>query len=238
MKIVKKLIVLKKNKKITTTDKLPTDQINQQRKRHAYVWNSALPIIARDPVDIYLKSRGIILTAFPSDLRYHPQLPYYNEENFFIGKFPAMLALVKNENDQCVTIHRTYLGDRCKANLPQPKKLMSPIFPGATKGGAIKLFEPIDGKLAIAEGIETSFAFTVATGIPTWACISAIGMKQIIIPKSVIEVIILVDNDLSGTGQEAASVLSKRLLIQGFKVKRVIPPMIGTDFADMLMEDK
>lgn len=207
-----------------------------KRKKLNLVWSQSKIITSGDPVDIYLRSRGIILQFWPENLRYHSQLPYYDDEKKkVIGTFPAMIALVQDPNDKGITIHRTFLGDGCKANVPQPKKLMPPIMPGVLHGAAIRLYKPGDGVLAVAEGIETALAFNVATKIPIWATISAGGMEKIDLPQNIREVIIAVDNDQSGRGQEAASKLAKRLLIEGRTVRSVIPPNVGDDFADMLM---
>ena len=217
----------------------PQHHLNMEKRRRYLnrIWSQTKPVVAGDPVDSYLKARGITLSYFPSVLRFHPELSYYDDENKLVSKFPAMLALVQNNENQCVTIHRTYLGDKCKADVSKPKKLMSPINPGASKGAAIKLFEPTSGRLALAEGIETAFCFNAATQFPVWATVSALGLKEVILPSNVIEVIIAIDNDKSGTGQEAANSLAKRLLAEGRRVKRVIPPKIGYDFADMLVEN-
>lgn len=209
---------------------------NNRRKHLNLVWQSARPVAHGDPVDCYLKARGLELNAFPLVLRFHHQLAYYNEDHILIGKFPAMLAVVQDINNRGITIHRTYLGNSCKASVPQPKKLMSPITRGASLGAAIKLNEPIDGKLALAEGIETALAFNIATGLATWATVSAIGMEKVILPDSIVEVTIAIDNDKSGRGQEAAEKLIKRLLSEGRSVRRVIPPKVGQDFNDLLLE--
>lgn len=50
------------------------------------------------------------------------------------------------------------------------------------------------------------------------------------------EIIIAVDNDSSGRGQRAAIILSDRMLAEGRKVRRVMPPKIDSDFADLLLE--
>lgn len=215
----------------------PTDnEMCKQKKYLNAVWQAAKSISQNDPVDCYLKARGIVLMDFPSVLRFHPSLPYYDEEKNLVGYFPAMLALVQKIDGHGVTIHRTYLGNGCKANLPKPKKLMMPIRPGATNGAAIKLFQPIDGKLVLAEGIETALAFNIATQIPAWATISAVGMEKIKVPDSILEVVIAVDHDENGRGQKAAFILSQRLLSEGRNVKRVMPSKVGYDFADMLVE--
>lgn len=162
-------------------------------------------------------------------------MSYYNDDKKFEGKFPALLALVQDKENHAVTLHRTYLGNGCKANVLKPKKLMSPKLPGASIGAAIKLYEPRDNRLALAEGIETSLAFSVATKLPVWATISAVGMENILLPPYIREVIIAIDNDKSERGQQAAYQLKKRLLTEGRAVKCVTPPSVGNDFADMLL---
>lgn len=227
--ILKRIPLLKNN---------PTKQEDSENKRKKLnrVWSQSKIITSGDPVDLYLRARGIILQSWPENLRYHPELPYYDgEKKIVIGKFPAMIALVQDPHNKRITIHRTFLGDGCKANVPQPKKLMTPIMPGILHGAAIRLYKPSNGVLAVAEGIETALAFNIAAQIPTWATISAGGMEKIDLPQNIREVIIAADNDQSGRGQEAASKLAKRLLIEGRTVKRVIPPNVGDDFADMLM---
>lgn len=208
--------------------------VNQQRLNK--IWKEASPIITGDPVDTYLKSRGIELTQYPTVLRFHPCLAYYDVHRRLIGNFSAMLAMVTDANNRPVSIHRTYLGNGCKAPVEKPKKLMSPIFPGATSGGAIKLSEPKDGQLAVAEGIESALAFHIATGLPVWATVSANGMEHVVIHANVTQITIAVDNDVNNVGQKAAHKLKQRLLNEGRCVKCVTPTKADTDFADMLME--
>lgn len=223
--------------KINSSPQLSNDEICTRRNRLNQAWQATRSIVTGDPVDCYLRARRISYDIFPVILRLHPHLPYYNDDRGLVGHFPAMLAMVQDPNNHGITIHRTYLGDGCKASVPKPKKLMSPVIPGSTQGAAIKLYDPTDGKLALAEGIETALAFNMATNIPTWATVSAGGMETVILPSSATDITIAVDNDVSGRGQKAAYILSQRLLSEGRKVKRVIPPKIGSDFADMLMED-
>ena len=201
-------------------------------------WLRSKPIRNGDSVDCYLKSRRIALTAFPSVLRHHPQLDYYSEDNRCTGCHPAMLALITDKENKGVTLHRTYLGNACKADVKKPKKLMPPLWPRASLGAAIKLYQPTDGTLALAEGIETALSIHIATGIPVWATGSAYGLENIILPLTIREIIIAVDNDESNRGQEAASILTEKLLSEGRRVKRVIPPKIGQDFNDLLLEDE
>lgn len=225
------------NKKTNLNQSEQQKDIHTRFKSLNKIWSQAKPISLNDPVYRYLKTRGITLNEFPGVLRFHPQLPYYNDDQNFEGKFPALLALVQDKENRAVTIHRTYLENSCKANILKPKKLMPSILAGASRGAAIKLYEQRDNRLALAEGIETALAFRVATNLPVWATISAGGMESILLPPYIIEVIIAVDNDKSGRGQQAARRLATRLLMEGRAVKCVTPPCIGNDFADMLLED-
>lgn len=216
---------------------LANENIKTQRKKLKKIWDQALPIRNNDPVSRYLAARGVLPNNVPPVLRFHPQLNYYNDDHVFVGAFPAMLALVQNEKNELTTLHRTYLGDGCKANVIKPKKLMTAIFEGATRGAAIKLYQPVDGKLALAEGIETALALHAAAQIPVWATVSAIGMENIIIPENVTEVIVAIDNDENKRGEIAGNKLSKRLLSEGRIVTRIMPSTVGHDFADLLAEE-
>lgn len=210
-------------------------KIARNRQCLKKTWGESLSVTIGDPVDVYLKARGIDLDQYPPCLRFHPHLPYYDDNGQCVANFPVMLAMVADANNRPVSIHRTYLGNGCKAQVEKPKKLMSPIFPGATCGGAIKLYAPENGELAVAEGIENALAFHIATGLPVWATVSASGMGNVVIPNDVRLVTIAVDNDDNNVGQSAAGKLKNRLLKEGRQVRCVIPPKVDMDFADILV---
>lgn len=133
-----------------------------------------------------------------------------------------------------VCIHRTFLTiDGRKAPVAKPKKLMPPIFEGATKGAAIRLYEATS-KLAVTEGVETGLACHSATGLPVWSGISANGVAAIEMPESVEEVIIFADHDVNNVGENAAKTLARRLLVAGKNVKLLVPPEPGTDWFDFV----
>src|SRR3990167_10691143 len=67
-------------KKIVPSSVTTENEICKQKKKLNSVWQAAKSISQHDPVDCYLKARGIILEDFPSVLRFHPSLPYYDEE--------------------------------------------------------------------------------------------------------------------------------------------------------------
>lgn len=222
------------NKQPVAQEACRGERVEVRQKKLQNVWRCSSSIIKGGSVDCYLQSRGIKLNDFPCVLRFHPALPYYDDGKL-VDNFPALVALVQNIKGQLVTLHRTYLGDACKADVKTPKKLMPSITPGASNGAAIRLHEPCNGKLALAEGIETAFAVHVATHLPVWATVSAHGMERVVLPPYVTEVTIAIDNDASNTGQKAATKLRERLLAEGRKVRCVIPPHIGCDFADLLV---
>jgi phage/plasmid primase-like uncharacterized protein len=133
-----------------------------------------------------------------------------------------------------VAIHRTFLipGGSGKAPVQPAKKSLGPVA-----GGAVRLAAagPV---LAITEGIETGLSVMQATGIPTWAALSASGLEALILPPLPIaaEVVIFADNDVNGRGQKAAETLARRASAEGRRVRIELPPTPGTDFNDFFRE--
>jgi len=184
-------------------------------------------------VHCYLCQRGIVLDDLPGALRFQPHLVYRHED----GQptyHPAMVARVDDPNGQCVTLHRTYLTrDGRKANVPTVKKLMPSVVPGATRGGAIRLY-PASETLAITEGIETALAVRLATRLPVWSTICAGGMARLSVPPEVRLVVICADHDAAGL--DAARALARRLLGEQRRVKILTPDTPGADWVDDLQE--
>lgn len=231
--------ILKRNSIVQQASKKQVD-LQFKRKQLNTIWSQSKPITHGDPVDRYLRARGIALELYPSCLRHHPNLFYYDDEKgMVIGKFPAMIGMIQASDGKRVTLHQTYLGDGCKAYVPKPKKLMSPVIPGSILGGAIRLCTPAPNKaLVSAEGIETALAVHLATDLPVWATVSATGMERLILPPEINNVVIAADNDYSGRGQQAAANLAFRLISEGRHVKTIMPPKKGQDFADLLLEEE
>jgi putative DNA primase/helicase len=209
----------------------PAQPDERHRAALARVCAEALPLAAGDPVLTYLHQRGITLPLadLPATLRYHPHLPYRHESGQYTYH-PAMVARVDDPSSELATLHRTYLTlDGHKAAVPTPKKMMSPAVPGATNGGAIRLYAHGE-TLAVAEGIETALAVRCATGLPVWATYSAGGMARLIVPDEVRLVVICADNDPAGL--DAARFLARRRLAEQRRVKILIPDTPGADWAD------
>lgn len=214
------------------------DLAKRERKAAAIqrTWGESVPASdpAAAPMLHYLGERGLGGAPVPACLRCHPGLPYYMDGKE-TGRYPAMLGRVEGPAGM-VSVHRTWILDGCKAPVPSPRKLMSPAKEGETKGAAIRIGGEPGHRLAVAEGIETALAIQAATAYCTWATVSAGGMAALLVPTWVEEVIIAADHDANGTGLRAARTLARRMLGTGRRVKILMPPEVGTDWADVLRE--
>jgi len=142
-------------------------------------------------------------------IRCHPNLDHYDPTTGHAGAWPAMVALVQGPDGTPVGLHRTWLDhDGRKAPVTTPRLSLGA---GTTMtGGAIRMMAH-DGTIAISEGIETGLAHAHLRGIPTWSCLSATLLQRVQLPAGIVTVHIVVDVDASGTGQNAALALAKRL---------------------------
>ena len=197
----------------------------QQRSDFAMeLWHASLEA-SSSPVTTYAASRGIT-DRLPTTLRYHPALKHPSGQ-----LFPAMIGLVTfGADDTPIGIHRTYLAQdgSGKANVAQTKLMLGPC-----SGGAVRLQEATE-VVMIGEGIETCLSAMQATGIPAWAALSTSGMRSLVLPDTVREVIILVDADEAG--ESAAIACASRWKQESRRVKLARPPK-GSDFNDMLIDD-
>jgi putative DNA primase/helicase len=181
------------------------------------------------PVAVYLASRGI--REIPPTIRFHPDLKHANSGR----SFPAMVGVVSQwPSRELIGLHRTFLAHdgTGKADV-EPTKMMA----GKCKNGAVRL-APVGETLAIAEGIETGLSVQQATGLPTWAALSTSGIKALVLPDAPVatDVIIAADHDETGQGQYAAESAALRWSLEGRNVRIALPPIIGKDFNDLLIE--
>jgi putative DNA primase/helicase len=188
----------------------------RKRERLRQTWRESVPLAhpKAHAVRAYLQSRalGEVLKRPPAVLRAHPGLTYWDGSKN-LGRFPAMIALFHGSAGQPVTIHVTYLrGDGCaKAVVPSPKKILGVPVNGATRGGAIHLFEPRDGKLGISEGIESALSLHLLQRLPVWASFCADNLARVHLPRDLRELHIGVDLDESGKGEQVARALAARV---------------------------
>jgi putative DNA primase/helicase len=202
----------------------PEAKVSRELLRKIYI--ESKPIQEGDPVVKYLRNRG--LSVMSDKLRYHPEC--YEPETH--TKMPAMLATYMLPDDTAVTIHRTFITlDGKKANIKSPKK----ILPALRKmtGGAIRLFEPVEGMIGIAEGIETALAVHEQTNLPIWSAVSSTLMEGFEPPKNIKHVMIFADYDLNFAGQKAAYILANKLVRNKIEVEVHMPRNPG-DFLDQI----
>lgn len=189
------------------------------------LWREADPVAAF--VRAYLAARGGVLPGpLPADLRGHPALTYHLVGGRTLGKYPAMLALLRDGAGRVCGLHRTYLApDRpAKADLRDPdtgaalpvKKILT-IAPSACAGCAVHLDEPAEGVLATCEGIETGVVIQAASGVPTWAAYSAGALGKLELPDTVRRLEMWPDGDPAGTA--AARKLAERAEGRGINVR-------------------
>jgi putative DNA primase/helicase len=124
-----------------------------------------------------------------------------------------MVALFHAAAGEPVTVHVTYLRlDGCvKASVPSPKKILGVPMPGATKGGAIRLFDACGHTLGVAEGIESALSLHLIRKIPVWASFCADNLERVRLPEGLRKLEIAVDLDESGKGEAVAAALAKRV---------------------------
>jgi len=223
------------------TEATPTP--DRMKKLVQRIWEEAHPVRPGDQVDRYLRGRGLSLDDYPSALRCHAALGYFQREGAGkarkVAEHPAMLACVRAANGEAVTLHRTYLHEGRKLMAPDAKKVLCAGFSGA----AVRLGDPGD-ELALCEGIETGIAVMLATGKPVWSALSAGNLEKVLIPDAVRQVCIYADNDAGGdfTGQASAFALARRLVREGIQdtaprsVRVFLPKNPGTDWADVWLQ--
>lgn len=186
------------------------------------IWNESQKA-QNSPVVAYLAGRG--LNTIPPTIRFHMGLKHKRSGLVF----PAMVgAVIRWPSNKVVAVHRTYLrpDGSGKAPVEPPKMALAPVA-----GGAVRLAKHTD-KLALTEGIETGLSVQKATGIPTWACLSTSGLKGVVVPDDVPEILIFADGDYPG--HIAANHAAERLTLAGHRV-RLVPAPNGKDWNDVLL---
>ncbi len=201
-------------------------------KRNAKLWAEGKPVAAGDPVATYLAGRGLGGWPIPAHIRCHPALPYWHTDDdgelHNLGRYAAMLAPVMR-GEQVLAVHRTYLDDGQKADVPIAKKVTGASGPLA--GGCIPLAVPCDGVLGIAEGIETAVAASLGSSLPVVAAYCAGLLERYQWPASLHRLVIFADAD--DAGRAAAEKLRLRAMAARLQCGVVIPSAEGADWCDV-----
>lgn len=221
-------------------------------ERISTIWRESVSLEWGMPQPIlnYLKSRKVAVgcKSLGDDcLRYHPELPYYDEDENgdvkLLGKYPAIIAAIKSLEDEIITLHRTYLTPNGqKAPVDNPRKMLPVPDERNACAGAIHLGGlPTDGVLGVAEGMETALSAMKIYRIPTWSLVSATILERFEIPQQVKTLLIWADKDKSFAGQKAAKALQQRAQQQGVKAYILLPnrPIVGKsiDWNDVMVSE-
>jgi predicted P-loop ATPase len=173
--------------------------------------------------EVYLRSRGLSDPGSP-DLLFNPDLTDYEAKR----GWPGMVAIVRDgAGAPTGGIHRTFLLDDGSGKAPAGKKMLDAIA-----GGSVRLAPlPENSPLGIAEGIETALSAQAIFGIPTWAALSADGVRRWEWPAGVTHVTIFADAGEAGI--QAAATLADRLNMANLP-NTIVRPLHGDDFNDDL----
>ena len=153
------------------------------------LWQSATAI-TDSPAVRYLAQRGLLSAS--DQLRYLGRTPL--GPRGAVQFLPAMLAAVTTDIG-IVAVHRTFL-DCASARLAgfeRPKRAL-----GSLGYGAVRLSPPVQGRLGLAEGIESALSAMQLFGIPCWATLGNERFGLVAIPESVRELFLFIDNDAGG----------------------------------------
>jgi hypothetical protein len=183
------------------------------------------------PAEIYIRVARRITILLPSILRFG-LCPHR-----LGGVLRAMaLPIVDVEGEQ-TAIHMTYLREDGSDKADLPHKDLQRETRGVVRGGMIRLAEYDPGlELLVAEGVENTFSGMEIFSLPGWSAVSAGGLKSADLPSEVRRIVLAVDNDHGSTGQRNAAAAYQRWTEEKRSVRIVMPPLVGTDFNDVLME--
>lgn len=208
------------------SDSQPTVATASGRVR-ALVRSTCPPADCPDVID-YLNSRGLWPLPPDCDLRAHVSVDYF-AEGHRVGRFPALLAEVRDHAGALVTAHVTYLQAGRKLEGHEARKLLGPLT--GREGCAVRLL-PAGELLGIAEGLETALSAAALDGIPVWAALNTSILAKFEPPAGVRTLRIYADRDEPGL--IAAAHLMERL--QGrVHVELKTPPAQAKDFNDVLV---
>lgn len=179
-----------------------------------------------EPARAYLASRALWPLPSGHCLRAHPSVAYWHERQR-IGRYPALIAAVRDMCGDLVTVHVTYLeqaGEKLRAF--EPRKLLSAMT--GREGCAVPLM-PHGDTLGIAEGIETALSAARLHELPVWAALNTSLLTKWEPPHTVSKVVVFADRDIAGL--DAATKLMERLQE---RVRLVVKTPQSKDWNDSL----
>lgn len=210
------------------------------------IWASANPMRPGDLGTRYLQARVPGLEVMLSPALRLGALDYWHEKKR-LGKWPALVARFVLPDGRLGTLHRTYLdpGKAAKAQIVSAdgeilNAKLNEMTLNPLAGGAVRLMEPENGEIGIAEGLETACAAHLMFDVPMWYALNCVLLRKFVVPEGLgIRVVhIFADFDhvdpktRKSPGMSAAVELAARLRAAGYTAVIHRPYVRGTDFAD------
>lgn len=179
----------------------------------------------------YFLNRGFVQEDIednmPQFTRLVLQVPFYHDDKLTVTYHPTIMNPIMKDvekangsvENKIVSMNQIFLDlyddgtVRKAAVLGAVKK----VFKWSDyRGGACRLYPLLnDGDvLAIAEGIETSVAVRILSNLPVWACLTAGNLASFIPPKNIKTLIVAMDYDVKGAGQNSFEKLKERLSVE------------------------
>lgn len=180
----------------------------------------------------YLRSRGITRVFDLPALRFHPRCYYRANEDDVPGTpgaFPAMIAVVSDNDGVQTGTHRTWLDPSggMKANVASPRRAMGNIL-----GNAVR-FGTANDVLIAGEGIETMLSLReVLPTMPMAAATSSAHLAAILFPQTLQRLYVARDRDAAGNA--AYAILTDRAQAAGIELVSLISEL--GDFNDDLRQ--
>lgn len=203
----------------------PTEPAKPTQRVRALIRESCL-VEDCEPAILYLDSRALWPLPQGHSLRAHPSVEYW-QEGKRVGRYPALIAAVRDMCGELVTAHVTYLtptGEKLETF--EPRKILSAMT--AREGCAVPLM-PHGDTLGIAEGIETALSAARMHELPVWAALNTSLLAKWEPPHTVTKVVVFADRDVAGL--DAATKLMERLQE---RVRLVIKTPSSKDWNDAL----
>jgi phage/plasmid primase-like uncharacterized protein len=171
-------------------------------------------------------------------------IAYFNRRGIDIDAVPEHGGLRFHQRHQCIVGRfTTATGNQPRGIWRRPITGEKPKALGPMAGGVLRLWpdESVEQGLVLGEGVETTLA--AATRIthrgtllqPAWAACSAGNMESFPVLAGIEALTLLVDNDVSGTGQKAAATCAARWSAAGREVTRLTPKHAGDNFNDLVI---
>jgi phage/plasmid primase-like uncharacterized protein len=197
---------------------------DEQRLKYAErIWREATRPAAGTAVENYLRNRGITC-PIPRSIRFVT----VTCDEYPGMDWPALCAGIQDGNGKFTGLAATAVCADGSQKAPfddGERRIYGPYL-----GGAVRLSNQLDSRIAIGEGIETMLSVQQATGIVSWAALSASNLPHVKVPDCIREVIICADAD--PTGERKAQELAARL-VRERRTVRIAKPYGADDFNDL-----